>query len=51
MIVPITVNYDKVYEGQEFPYELLGEEKTEESFLKTAKSVLWITEKYGRVCV
>lgn len=51
MIVPVTINYDKVYEGQEFPYELLGEDKNDETFLKTLKSVLWITERYGRVCV
>jgi glycerol-3-phosphate O-acyltransferase len=27
LLVPITVNYDKIYEGEQFPYELLGEEK------------------------
>ena len=27
ILVPITINYDKVYEGEAFPYELLGEEK------------------------
>ena len=26
-IVPITVNYDRVYEGDTFPLELLGEAK------------------------
>jgi glycerol-3-phosphate O-acyltransferase len=27
VLVPITINYEKVYEGEAFPYELLGEEK------------------------
>jgi glycerol-3-phosphate O-acyltransferase len=25
--VPVTLNYDRVYEGESFPYELLGEIK------------------------
>jgi glycerone phosphate O-acyltransferase len=27
LLVPITINYDIVYEGGQFPYELLGETK------------------------
>lgn len=50
-MVPVTINYDKVYEGQQFPEELLGEEKEQQSIFKLAKSVLWINEKFGRVRV
>lgn len=32
--IPITINYDTVYEGETFPLELLGEFKVEESIPK-----------------
>lgn len=31
IIVPITINYEKVLEGDTYPYELMGEEKVKES--------------------
>mmetsp|Transcript_12795 Transcript_12795/g.12705 ORF Transcript_12795/g.12705 Transcript_12795/m.12705 type:complete len:216 (-) Transcript_12795:318-965(-) len=49
--VPITINYDKIYEGNQFPYELLGEEKPRESLLKILKSFLFVNEKQGKVIV
>mmetsp|Transcript_39105 Transcript_39105/g.37428 ORF Transcript_39105/g.37428 Transcript_39105/m.37428 type:complete len:194 (+) Transcript_39105:175-756(+) len=51
LAVPITINYDKIYEGEQFPYELLGEEKPKESLLKMIKSFLFVREKQGRVIV
>lgn len=49
LLVPVTINYDKVYEGQQFPFELLGEEKPKESLLKTLKQFLLVKEKTGKV--
>jgi glycerol-3-phosphate O-acyltransferase len=40
LLVPITINYDKVYEGQQFPFELLGEEKPKQSYYKFMKQFL-----------
>lgn len=37
LLVPITINYDKVYEGEQFPYELLGEEKPRANLFKFLK--------------
>jgi glycerol-3-phosphate O-acyltransferase len=47
----MTINYDKVYEGQQFPYELIGDETKRESALMMLKNILWAKEKYGRVHV
>jgi glycerol-3-phosphate O-acyltransferase len=44
MLVPITINYDKVYEGHQFPFELLGEEKPKESLIKILKQFLFVNE-------
>lgn len=51
LIVPITINYDKVYEGYQFPDELLGEDRQELTFYRVMKSIFWINEKFGRVKV
>ena len=37
MLVPVTINYDKVYESEAFPYELLGEAKPKEGLFKIIK--------------
>ena len=47
----MTINYDKIYEGQQFPYELLGDESKRESMFKMFRNLLWTTEKYGRIHV
>lgn len=47
----MTFNYDKIYEGQQFPYELLGDESKRESIFKMFRNLLWTTEKYGRIHV
>ena len=51
VLVPVTINYDKIYEGQQFPFELLGDEGKRESVLKMLKNLLWMNEGYGRVHV
>lgn len=38
-IIPITLNYEKVLEGDTFPYELLGEEKVKESLPRLVKAI------------
>lgn len=51
VLIPVTINYDKIYEGQQFPFELLGDESKRESILKMGRNILWTGEKYGRVHV
>lgn len=51
ILVPITINYDRIYEGQQFPFELLGDEGKRESTLKMLGNILWISEGYGKVQV
>jgi glycerol-3-phosphate O-acyltransferase len=49
MFVPITINYDRVYEGRSFPLELLGEVKQKATFIRFLKSVRHIKMQLGRV--
>jgi len=51
VLVPVTINYDKIYEGQQFPFELLGDESKRESVLKMLGNLMWMNEGYGRVHV
>jgi len=37
ILVPITINYDKVYEAYQYPYELLGEEAPKDSLIRIIK--------------
>ena len=47
--VPITINYDRVYEGDSFPLELLGEAKQYESVYRALRQFIHINAKLGRV--
>lgn len=38
VIVPITINYEKVLEGDTYPYELMGEEKIRESLMRLMRA-------------
>jgi glycerol-3-phosphate O-acyltransferase len=49
--VPITINYDRVYEGETFPLELLGETKQQETFWKMLKQFNYSNKQFGRVSV
>eukprot|EP00347_Sterkiella_histriomuscorum_P008623 403344386 len=51
ILQPITINYDKIYEGQQFPFELLGDESKRESSLKILRNIFWVNEQYGKVHV
>ena len=37
-IVPITINYEKVLEGDTYPNELMGEERIKESLIRLMKA-------------
>ena len=50
-MVPLTINYEKVLEGDTFPAELLGEEKVEESLLRVVKAIPLLKTNFGRVYV
>ncbi len=38
--IPVTINYDRIVEGDQFPLDLLGETKQKESFFKVVKLLL-----------
>jgi glycerol-3-phosphate O-acyltransferase len=49
-VVPITVNYERLFEGESFPFELTGEGRVNESLSRFFGSVVKNTrESYGRV--
>ena len=50
-ILPVTINYEKVLEGQTFPYELMGEDKQKESLMKFVKGLITGTQNLGKVSV
>jgi len=50
-IVPITINYDRVLEGETFPYELLGEQKVKESLSRVVKGVSILNMNFGKVYI
>ena len=50
-IVPMTINYERVLEGETFPFELLGEEKTRESLYRIVKSAKTLNMNFGRIYV
>jgi glycerol-3-phosphate O-acyltransferase len=50
-LAPLTINYEKVLEGDTFPGELLGEEKVEESLIRVIKAIPLLKVNFGRVYV
>jgi glycerone phosphate O-acyltransferase/fatty acyl-CoA reductase len=50
-IVPVTINYERVLEGETFPFELLGEEKTKESLGRILKAVKILRMNFGKIHV
>lgn len=50
-IIPMTINYDRVLEGETFPYELVGEEKVKESLSRFVTSATYIRTQFGKVCL
>mmetsp|Transcript_32012 Transcript_32012/g.31710 ORF Transcript_32012/g.31710 Transcript_32012/m.31710 type:complete len:821 (-) Transcript_32012:23-2485(-) len=49
--VPVTINYERVLEGETFPFELLGEEKVRESLLRVVKSSKILNMNFGKIYV
>lgn len=49
--VPITMNYDRVHEGESFPLMLLGEQKSTNSFGQTFRSFIYCKDNYGKAFV
>lgn len=47
--IPMTVNYEKVLEGDNFPGELLGEDKLAESLWRVIKTLPRLNINHGRV--
>lgn len=50
-IIPISISYDRVLEGETFPFELLGEEKVKESLTRIFNSVKMLRMNFGKIHV
>ncbi|CAI2365141.1 unnamed protein product [Moneuplotes crassus] len=50
-IIPMTINYDRILEGETFPYELVGEQKVKESLSRFVASARYIGTPFGKACV
>ena len=50
-ILPITLNYEKVLEGESFTYEMMGQSKVKESLKRLIGAVDVLKENYGRIYV
>ncbi len=48
-IVPVSINYDRVHEGESFPLELLGEQPHKENLLKLMWQLSFALRNHGRV--
>jgi len=47
-IIPMTINYDRILEGETFPYELVGEEVVKESLSRFIASARYIGTPFGK---
>lgn len=47
-IIPITINYDRILEGETFPYELVGEDPGKESLSRFISSARYIGTPFGK---
>jgi len=50
-VVPVTINYDRVLEGETFPFELLGEQKVQESLSRIVKAAKILNMNFGKIYV
>ena len=50
-LVPVTINYEKIVEGETFPFELLGESKVKESLVRVVKAASILNQNFGRVYI
>ena len=51
LFVPVTINYDRVIDGELFPQELLGEDTPKESLFKFLKHFVTAKKEMGKVVV
>ena len=49
--IPITINYDRVHDGESFPLELLGESPQKDNFYTILQHFIAINKPLGRVIV
>lgn len=49
--VPITINYDRVHDGESFPLELLGESPQRDNFYKILQHFIAINKPLGKVVI
>jgi len=50
-VVPITINYERVFEGATFPFELTGETRSKETFQRMRLGFTGLSKNYGKVIV
>ena len=43
----MTINYEKVFEADSFPFEILGEEKVRESLRKVLRGMRYLKQSVG----
>lgn len=51
LILPLTINYEKVLEEDTYPYELMGEEKVKESTMRMLKASKTLAMNYGKIFI
>lgn len=49
--VPVTINYERVLEGETFPLELLGEQKVKESLSRMIKASKILNMSFGKIYI
>lgn len=49
--VPVTINYERVLEGETFPLELLGEQKVKESLSRIIKAGKILSMNFGKIYI
>lgn len=49
--VPVTINYDRVHDGESFPLELLGEQPQRDNLNKVIQHFIAINKPLGRVII
>lgn len=48
-VLPVTINYEKILEGNSFTYEMMGEAKVKESLSRVLKAADIVKENFGRI--